>query len=113
MPAIDFTKPLRIKATGRRLHAGWHGDTNPRSTWVALHPDPKRSGFRYFSDGTPYDEGCPWGEIENFEEGSPFETVETVLPQDAYNPEALARKREREHNAMLDAMGDDDAWGMF
>jgi hypothetical protein len=51
--------------------------------------------------------------IENFEEGSPFETVETVLPQDAYNPEALARKREREHNAMLDAMGDDDAWGMF
>jgi hypothetical protein len=113
---IDTQKPIRMKATGRRLHVVWHEreDGPARGKfWVDLRDNGGRRGFRYNRDGTPFDEGCPWGEIENFEEGSPFESVETVTPQDAYAPEKLAAKRKAEHDAMVDELGDSGAWGLF
>ncbi len=115
--AFSRDRPLRIKATGRQVFMVWQEwEKGPaRGTfWVDLHEGSGRRGFRYKDDGMPFDEGCPWGQLENFHvDDDPFESVDVVTPKDAYNPATLAAKRERERAAMLDAMGDNDAWGMF
>ncbi|MBU6428540.1 MAG: hypothetical protein KGR26_06005 [Cyanobacteria bacterium REEB65] len=118
MPKIRDDLPIRIKATGRRAYIVWRnwdrGSPDYGTFWVDLREGAGRRGFRYNFDGTPFDEGCPSGPIENFiPDDDPFESVEIVTPKDAYSPERLAAKRAKDHAAMIDAMGDSEAWGMF
>jgi len=114
MARVDPTRPLRIASTKRQVYAVWTEFSGPYQGmfWVDLRDGSGRRGFRYDRNGDPIDPN-PWGRIENCGDFSPFESIEEVTPAQAYAPEKLAAKRQAEHDAMVDALGESEAFGLF
>lgn len=97
---IDFTKPIRTKRSKLRLYPLSFGHFVILGTIKDSH---WKSGNEYRKDGTPTDEDCPWGPVENFEE-SPFEYVVDVHEE---------RERERFEAHVLEELGDNELFGLF
>lgn len=115
MAHIDTEKPIRMKGPpSKRLFINWIEWSGPDQGkfWVSGRDGSGRRGFRYNRNGTPVDPN-PWGDIENFTEGSPFEFVEEVTPDQAYAPEKLAAKRQAMNDALADELEGTDFFGIF
>lgn len=102
MAPIDPKKPIRTKRSKRRMfvvgrdHDGVRLDFRQYS-----HPT---AGTLFGWDGQPANEDCPLGPVENYEEESPFLSVEDVKEK---------AERERFNAHVQDELGDHELFGLF
>lgn len=99
---IRSDQPIRTKRTHKRLFfKGMNG------AWLRLdtrRDGPQSSGVLYGPYGEPAEASCPWGEVENFEEESPFLEVVDVKEK---------AERERFAAHVQDELGDNELFGLF
>lgn len=107
--AIDFTKPIRSKLSGRRLYVvAREGSTQAR---LDYQKDAHwKSGVLYGIDGFPVDHEAPQVEVENFED-DPFESVVDVV--ELREEREAEEERERFNAQVQEELGDNELFGLF